>query len=136
NAGSEGDSSNPFGGGMGHQNVSPMGSGDIGGNPPTVRGFAVQDDEDGTYDFGPFQDSVNRWGGVVGRPAPTPIYDSRYTHPRFYGWAMGLPDGWVTAVPSLTDDQQRSLCGNGVVPQQCEAAVRYLLNVRARYEVA
>lgn len=43
---------------------------------------------------------------------------------------MGLPAGHVTAVPGLTRTQQLKALGNGVVPQQAEAALR-LLNHRA-----
>lgn len=44
---------------------------------------------------------------------------------------MGLPDGWVTDVPSITVDQQFKALGNGVVPQQAKAALRFLLGVQA-----
>lgn len=44
---------------------------------------------------------------------------------------MGLPDGHVTAVPGITRNEQLRALGNGVVPQQAEAAVRWLLAVRA-----
>lgn len=40
---------------------------------------------------------------------------------------MGIPDGWVTAVPGLTRSQQLQAIGNGVVPQQAEAAFRHLM---------
>lgn len=43
---------------------------------------------------------------------------------------MGLPAGHVTAVPELTRNQQLHALGNGVVPQQAEAALR-LLTTRA-----
>jgi DNA (cytosine-5)-methyltransferase 1 len=39
---------------------------------------------------------------------------------------MGLPDGHITAVPDLTRNQQLHALGNGVVPQQAEAAIRLL----------
>jgi hypothetical protein len=41
---------------------------------------------------------------------------------------MGLPAGWVTDVPGLTRNQQLTLLGNGVVPQQALAAYRELLS--------
>lgn len=44
---------------------------------------------------------------------------------------MGLPDGHVTAVPGITRNEQLRALGNGVVPQQAAAAVRWLLAVRA-----
>lgn len=40
---------------------------------------------------------------------------------------MGLPDGWVTAVPGLTRNDQLKALGNGVVPQQAAHALRLLL---------
>jgi len=40
---------------------------------------------------------------------------------------MGLPEGWVTGVPGLSRNQQLRAIGNGVVPQQCELALRLLL---------
>jgi hypothetical protein len=39
---------------------------------------------------------------------------------------MGLPDGWVTDV-GLTRTEELKACGNGVVPQQAEYALRLLL---------
>jgi len=43
---------------------------------------------------------------------------------------MGLPAGWVTDVPISRNEQLKAL-GNGVVPQQAEAALRMLLSVDA-----
>jgi DNA (cytosine-5)-methyltransferase 1 len=40
---------------------------------------------------------------------------------------MGLPAGWVTDVPGLSRSDQLKALGNGVVPQQAAAAVRFLL---------
>ena len=40
---------------------------------------------------------------------------------------MGLPDGWVTAVPGLSRNAQLKALGNGVVPQQAVLALRLLL---------
>jgi hypothetical protein len=47
--------------------------------------------------------------------------------PRFVEWLMGLPAGWVTDVPGLGRNEQLKALGNGVVPQQCAAALRLLL---------
>jgi hypothetical protein len=44
---------------------------------------------------------------------------------------MGLPAGWVTDVPGLTRNQMLKALGNGVVPQQAEAALRWLLDQEA-----
>jgi DNA (cytosine-5)-methyltransferase 1 len=40
---------------------------------------------------------------------------------------MGLPVGHVTAVPDLSRNAQLRILGNGVVPQQAAAALRWLL---------
>ncbi|SCK25378.1 MULTISPECIES: hypothetical protein [unclassified Streptomyces] len=40
---------------------------------------------------------------------------------------MGLPAGHVTAVPGLPRSAQLRALGNGVVPPQAAAAVRFLL---------
>ncbi len=39
---------------------------------------------------------------------------------------MGLPAGHVTAVPGLSRSAQLKALGNGVVPQQATAALRFL----------
>jgi DNA (cytosine-5)-methyltransferase 1 len=39
---------------------------------------------------------------------------------------MGLPEGHVTAVPGLSRTHQLKALGNGVVPQQGQAALRVL----------
>jgi DNA (cytosine-5)-methyltransferase 1 len=39
---------------------------------------------------------------------------------------MGLPAGWVTGC-GLTRNEELKACGNGVVPQQAELALRILL---------
>jgi hypothetical protein len=46
----------------------------------------------------------------------------------FTEWLMGLPAGWVTAVPGLSRKAMLKLLGNGVVPQQGALAVRALLD--------
>jgi DNA (cytosine-5)-methyltransferase 1 len=43
---------------------------------------------------------------------------------------MGLPEGHVTQVPGLTRNNQLKALGNGVVPQQCYAALQILNNRR------
>lgn len=40
---------------------------------------------------------------------------------------MGLPEGWVTAVPDLSRNEQLKALGNGVVPQQAAAAYASML---------
>ncbi|MEE1755625.1 hypothetical protein [Streptomyces sp. SP18CS02] len=40
---------------------------------------------------------------------------------------MGLPEGHVTDVPGLSRSAQLKALGNGVVPQQADAALQALL---------
>jgi DNA (cytosine-5)-methyltransferase 1 len=40
---------------------------------------------------------------------------------------MGLPAGWITDVPTISRAEALKLAGNGVVPQQAEAALRLML---------
>ena len=78
--------------------------------------------------------AIQRWERSIGRPAPAPTFLGRrggqQLSPLFVEWLMGLPVGWVTAVPSLSRNEQLKLLGNGVVPQQCAAAIRGLLQLR------
>jgi DNA (cytosine-5)-methyltransferase 1 len=82
---------------------------------------------DGT-DYGP---AIRRWEQVLGRPAPCPTEPggrgNRRLSARFSEWMMGLPAGWVTDVPGLSRNDQLHAIGNGVIPQQGEAAIRLLL---------
>ena len=104
-------------------------------------------------DYGP---AIRRWERALGRLAPAPTVLSgaylamirrrkarkdhrpvgmrgslaprRQLSPAFTEWMMGWPQGWVTAVPGLSRNEQLKLCGNGVVPAQCIAALRWLLS--------
>ncbi len=82
--------------------------------------------------WGPYAPAIARWEHALGRPAPTPTEPGRNGQPRlsprFVEWLMGLPTGHVTdpAIGISRNDQLKAL-GNGVVPQQAEAAVRMLL---------
>jgi DNA (cytosine-5)-methyltransferase 1 len=40
---------------------------------------------------------------------------------------MGLPAGWITDVPGTTRNDQLKMLGNGVVPQQAQAALEHML---------
>ena len=86
-------------------------------------------------DFGQYAAAIARWEAVT-RPAPSPTEPTgkdgaQRLSARFVEWMQGLPDGWVTdpAIGISRNDQLKAL-GNGVVPQQCAAAVRHLLGVR------
>lgn len=79
-------------------------------------------------DYGP---AVRRWEAVTGNPVPAPTEPGQRTakrlSARFAEWMMGLPAGWVTGTPGLKRTEQFRCIGNGVVPQQAEAAFRHLM---------
>ena len=83
--------------------------------------------------WGRFAPAIERWEKIIGRPAPKPtLPDGKNGQHRlsaaFTEWLMGLPGGWITDA-GLTRNEQLKACGNGVVPQQAELALRRLLNV-------
>lgn len=79
-------------------------------------------------DYGP---AVHRWEHITGRTAPCPTEagarGNRRLSPAFVEWMMGLPTGWVTAVPGIPRKEQLKILGNGVVPQQAHHAYDLLL---------
>ncbi len=81
--------------------------------------------------WGKFEPAIRRWEQTLGRPAPSPTKpDGKDGNHRlssaFTEWMMGLPSGWITEV-GLTRNEELKACGNGVVPQQAELALRALL---------
>ncbi|MFC8494740.1 DNA cytosine methyltransferase [Streptomyces sp. NPDC057235] len=78
-------------------------------------------------DWGRFAPAIARWEAVTGRSAPWATDARNRLSPQFVEWLMGLDAGHVTHVPGLTRTQQLKALGNGVVPQQAEAAIRLLL---------
>jgi DNA (cytosine-5)-methyltransferase 1 len=80
--------------------------------------------------FGKYAPAVHRWEQIVG-PAPAPTKPGRNGKPRlnpeFASWLMGLPPGWITDTPGLTDNQALHAAGNGCVPQQVAAALEICL---------
>lgn len=82
--------------------------------------------------WGPYQAAIRRWELVVGRLAPLAV--ERGTRgqarlsPAFSEWLMGLPAGFVTDL-GLPYGAQHKAIGNGVVPQQAEAALRQLVGM-------
>jgi hypothetical protein len=81
--------------------------------------------------WGKFEPAIRRWEEVLGRPAPAPTKPDgkENTHrlsSAFTEWMMGLPEGWITDV-GLSRNEELKACGNGVVPQQAELALRILL---------
>lgn len=81
--------------------------------------------------WGDYAEAIARWEHLT-RPAPAPTMQSKkgtpQLSPAFSEWMMGLPAGWVTDVPDITRNEALRALGNGVVPQQAEAALRFLLS--------
>lgn len=86
----------------------------------------------GHEQWGKYADAIARWEHLT-REAPAPTEPGRNGNPRlspaFTEWLMGLPAGWITDVPGITRNEALRLCGNGVVPQQCAAALTHLLEL-------
>jgi hypothetical protein len=84
-----------------------------------------------TKNWGRFGAAIARWEAVTGRPAPDATKPdgkdgAHRLSENFTEWLMGLPEGWITGV-GLTRNEALKACGNGVVPQQAELALRILL---------
>lgn len=82
-------------------------------------------------DWGDYGSAVDRQAELVGRAAPSPTEigprGGRRLAAPFAEWLMGLPKGWITDTPGLSRSEQLKAIGNGVVPQQAEAAFRHLM---------
>jgi hypothetical protein len=81
--------------------------------------------------WGKFEPAIRRWEETIGRPAPAPTKPdgkdgAHRLSPDFTEWMMGVPAGWIVDV-GLTRNESLKACGNGVVPQQAELALRVLL---------
>ena len=81
--------------------------------------------------WGKFEPAIRRWEATLGRPAPLPTKadgkdGNHRLSSKFTEWMMGVPEGWVTDVGLKRNDELKA-CGNGVVPQQAELALRGLL---------
>ena len=86
-----------------------------------------------TTNWGKFEPAIRRWESLTRvAPAPTKPDGKDGNHrlsAEFTEWMMGLPEGWVTAEDiGLKRNDQLKACGNGVVPQQAELALRILLD--------
>lgn len=120
--------------GRGVQREAPADTASVGrgeGRPESTRLEGRPDAPLGSApDWGAYAPAIARWEHTTGRRAPWATDDRRRLNPAFVEWLMGLPAGHVTHVPDLTRTQQLKALGNGVVPQQAEAAIR-LLHQRA-----
>ncbi len=82
--------------------------------------------------WGKFAPAIERWEQLTGRAAPAPTKpdgkeNAHRLSSEFTEWMMGLPRGWITGV-GLSRNEELKACGNGVVPQQAELALRNLLD--------
>jgi len=82
-------------------------------------------------DWGKFEPAIRRWEETIGREAPAPTKPdgkegAHRLSSKFTEWMMGVPEGWITDVGLSRNDELKA-CGNGVVPQQAELALRILL---------
>jgi DNA (cytosine-5)-methyltransferase 1 len=81
--------------------------------------------------WGKFEPAVKRWEEVTSMKAPNPTKPdgkdgAHRLSSKFTEWMMGLPEGWVTGLGLSRKDELKA-CGNGVVPQQAELALRLLV---------
>ena len=109
------------------------GANNSGGKSTSAQGLATAIDNLPEISWGKFEPAIRRWEQVLGRPAPAPTNpDGKDGNHRlaaeFTEWMMGLDSGHVTNPElGLTRVEMLKLCGNGVVPQQAELAIRTLL---------
>ena len=99
-----------------------------GSGSASSRGMATVAEQ---TNWGKFEPAIRRWEETLGRPAPAPTKpdgkdDNHRLSSAFTEWMMGLPGGWITDVGLSRNDELKA-CGNGVVPQQAELALRVLL---------
>ena len=85
----------------------------------------------GSISWGKFEPAIRRWEQTIGRSAPAPTKPdgkdgAHRLSSEFTEWMMGLPAGWVTG-QGLSRNDELKMCGNGVVPQQAELALRILV---------
>lgn len=101
------------------------------GAEPHARDDADRCSTGSVIDWGQYEPAIRRWELILGRAAPAPTQTGarggQQLSPRFVEWMQGLPEGWVTAVPGLSPNEQLKMLGNGVVWQQAAAALKWLL---------
>jgi len=97
----------------------------------TVARAVFNSGEVSEISWGKFEPAIRRWESIIGRPAPAPTKPdgkdgAHRLSSEFTEWMMGVPAGWITGVGLSRNDELKA-CGNGVVPQQAELALRMLL---------
>ncbi|MCT1548988.1 DNA cytosine methyltransferase [Brevibacterium casei] len=95
---------------------------------------AVAPDRGHLHRWGRYAAAIARWQHITARPAPAPALLNHAKGPRpapeFVEWLMGLEAEWVTEPAyGLTDNQQLTILGNGVLPLQAACALQALLNM-------
>ncbi|MFI7678544.1 DNA cytosine methyltransferase [Actinophytocola sp. NPDC049390] len=107
---------------------------------PLLPGVVAQATQGEAVDWQEYEPAIRRWESVLGRPAPYPATRGPRggvkVAPAFGEWLMGLPAGWISEVPGLSINEQLKLVGNGVVPQQAEHAIRWLVDQIATAQAA
>ena len=97
-----------------------------------VRGAGLMGRPQDADEWGEYGPAIRRWESVT-RPAPAPTKLNSKGNPKlsdlFDEWLMGFPAGWITEVPGVTWNETLKACGNGVVVQQCVAALRWLMEM-------
>lgn len=94
-------------------------------------GDAVVPNRGHLHRWGRYAGAIARWEHISGRRAPAPALLNEAkgprTTPEFVEWLMGLEPGWVTDPDhGLTDNQQLTALGNGVLPLQAATALEAL----------
>lgn len=105
------------------------GAGHHGTGGPDLR--TVVSTKASEQDWREYEPAIRRQEAAFGYPAPLPTEPNKNGKPRlsaaFSEWLMGLEPGWITDTPGITRNEALKAAGNGVVPQQCEAAARRFL---------
>ncbi|MBN9611298.1 MAG: DNA (cytosine-5-)-methyltransferase [Actinobacteria bacterium 69-20] len=101
-----------------------------------VAGSDARTDRGVLRRWGRYALAIVRWEHITGRPAPAPAILNDAAGPRpapvFVEWLMGLPAGWLTdPILGLTQTQQLTALGNGVVPAQATSALTNLVGTDA-----
>lgn len=100
------------------------------GHQTTFPG-TIKEIDNGNISWAKYAQAIERWERITGRDAPDPVVigpkGGRVLNPRLVEWMMGLLPGWVTDIPGLSRAQYLKILGNGVVPQQAEAALDEIL---------
>lgn len=82
---------------------------------------------DGKPAPGKYNEAIVNWENKT-RFAPESLSEDGLLNEDFVAWMMGLPAGWLDA-EGVSRKDKMILCGNGVVPQQAEAAIAQLLKM-------